>query len=84
MDKRMPDGLFGSDSAEPLIDFLARYRGGADWVGFLERRRGILGRLFHGPQKNVEFDVMRLIDAVLSASELIFDVRWHYDESGSL
>ena len=65
-------------------DFLARYRGGPDWVGFLERSRGILGRLFHGPQKNVEFDALRLIDAVLSSSELISDIRWHYDESASV
>ena len=64
-------------------DFLAGYRGGPDWVGFLEHRRGLVGRLFHRPQKNVEFDAVRLIDAVLSSSELISDVRWHYDESGS-
>ena len=64
-------------------DFLAQYRG-PDWVGLLERRRGIVGRVFRGRQKNVEFDAVRLIDAVLSSSELIFDVRWHYDESGSL
>jgi hypothetical protein len=43
-----------------------------DWVGFFrERRRGIVGRLFHGPQNNVEFDAVRLTDAVLSSSELI-------------
>ena len=64
-------------------DFLARYRG-PDWVGLLERRRGIVGRLFHGRQKNVQFDAVRLIDAVLSSSELISDIRWHYGESGPL
>jgi hypothetical protein len=64
-------------------DFLARYRGGADWVGFLERRRSIVARLFHWQQKNVEFDAVRLVDAVLSSSELIADVRWHYADSGS-
>ena len=61
-------------------DFLAMYRD-PDWVGVLERRRGIVGRLFHGQQKNVQFDAVRLIDAVLSSSELISDIRWHYDES---
>jgi hypothetical protein len=64
-------------------DFLARYRG-PDWVGLLERRRGIVGRLFHRQQKDVEFDAVRLIDAVLSSSELISDIRWHYDDSGAL
>jgi hypothetical protein len=65
-------------------DFLARYRGGLDWAGLLERRRSILGRFFHRQQKNVEFEAVRLIDAVLSSSELISDVRWRYDESGPL
>ena len=62
-------------------DFLARYRG-PDWVGLLERRRGIVGRLFHGRFKNVEFDALRLIDEVLSSSELISDIHWHYDDLG--
>ena len=65
-------------------DFLARYRGGPDWVGLLEHRRGIVARLFHRRQKNVEFDAVRLIDSVLSSSELITDVRWHYEEPWSL
>ena len=61
-------------------DFVAQYRS-PDWVGMLERRRGIVGRLFHRKQKDVEFCALRLIDAVLSSSELISDIRWHYDES---
>ena len=65
-------------------DFFARYRGGPDWVGLLEHRRGIVARLFHRRQKNVEFDAVRLIDSVLSSSELITDVRWHYEEPWSL
>ena len=65
-------------------DFLTRYRGGPDWVGFLERRRGLVGRLFQRPQKNVEFAAVKLIDVVLSSSELISDIRWHYDESESV
>ena len=63
-------------------DFVAWYRG-PDWVGLLERRLGILGRLFHWQRKNVEFCAIELIDAVLSSSEIISDIRWHYDESGS-
>lgn len=60
-------------------DFLTVYRG-PDWFGLLERRRGILARIFHGQQKNVQFDALRLIDEVLSSSDLISDVRWHYGE----
>ena len=54
------------------------------WLGLLERRRGILARIFHGQPKNVEFDALRLIDEVLSSSDLISDVRWHYDEPDGL
>jgi hypothetical protein len=64
-------------------DFVAWYRG-PDWVGLLERRLGFVARLFHRRQKSVEFSAVRLIDAVLSSSELISDIRWHYDESGPL
>ncbi len=64
-------------------DFIASYRD-PDWVGLLERRRGIVGRLFHRQQKEVEFCAVRLIDAVLSSSELISDIRWHYDDGESL
>lgn len=43
-----------------------------------------MSRLFHGQRKNVQLDAVRLVDAVLSSCELISDVRWHYNESGSL
>lgn len=58
-------------------DFLTLYRHPA-WLGLLERRPGILARIFHAPPKNVEFDALRLIDEVLSSSNLISDVRWYY------
>jgi hypothetical protein len=38
--------------------------------------RSVVGWLFNGHQKKVEFDAVRLIDAALSSSELISDVRW--------
>ena len=59
-------------------DFLTLYRDPV-WLGLLERRRGILARIFHVQPKNVEFDALRLIDEVLSSSDLISDVRWHYE-----
>ena len=60
-------------------DFLVRFRD-PDWVGLFERRRGIVGRLLRQQQKNVEFDALVLMDSMLSSSELISDVRWHYDD----
>jgi hypothetical protein len=64
-------------------DFTASYRD-PDWVGVLERRLGILGRLFHRQRKEVEFSAVQLIDAILSSSGLISDIRWHYDDGESL
>ena len=63
-------------------DFVAWYQG-PEWVGLLEQRLGIVGRLFRWQRKNVEFRAVELIDAVLSSSELISGIRWHYHESGS-
>lgn len=62
-------------------DFVTRYRG-PEWVGVLERRLGIVSRLFRKPQKNVEVRALQLLDEVLSSSGLISDIWWHYDESG--
>ncbi len=61
-------------------DFGVRFRD-PDWVGFLERRRGLVGRLFHTLQKNVEPDALMLVDSMLSSSDLISDVRWAHDDS---
>ena len=65
-------------------DFVTSYRGRTDWLGLLERRMSILGRLFNKQQKNIEFCALQLIDEVLSSSQLISDIWWHYDESGTL
>jgi hypothetical protein len=53
-------------------------------VGVLERRLGIVGRLFHRERKNVEFLALQFLDEVLTSSGLISDIWWHYDDSESL
>jgi hypothetical protein len=63
-------------------DFVVWYRG-PEWVGVLERRLGIVGRLFRRQRKNVEFCALQLLDEVLSSSGLISDIWWYYDESES-
>jgi hypothetical protein len=61
-------------------EFLVRFRD-PDWVGFLERRRSLLGRLFRRQQQSVDLDALVLVDSLLSSAELISDVCWHYDDS---
>jgi hypothetical protein len=63
-----------------LYDFLVRFRD-PDWVGLLERRRGLVSRLFRRQQKSVDLGALVLVDSMLSSAELISDVRWHYDDS---
>jgi hypothetical protein len=66
-----------------VYDFLVRLQD-AGWVGLLERRRGLLGRLFRLPQRSVELDALVLVDSMLSSAQLISDVRWHYDDREEL
>ena len=63
-----------------VYEFLVRLRD-PDWVGLLERKRGFVGRLFRRQPKSVELDALLLVDSMLSSTELISDVRWHYDAS---
>ena len=60
-------------------DFIVEFRN-PDWVGWLERRRTILEWLFGVQNKAVQRNALLLIHSVLSSSELISDVRWHYKE----
>lgn len=60
-------------------DFSVRFRD-PDWVGVLERKRGLLSRLFRWPRKNVELDAVAFVDSVLSSSQLVADIYWRYDD----
>ncbi len=61
-------------------EFLVSFRD-PDWAGSLERRQGLLARLFHRPQPSVDLNALVLLDTLLLSAELISDVRWHYDDN---
>jgi hypothetical protein len=63
-----------------VYELLVRFRD-PDWIGLLERKRGFVARLLRMPQKTVDLDALVLVDSMLSSGELIYDVRWHYDDS---
>jgi hypothetical protein len=63
-----------------VYEFLICFRD-PDWVGLLERRRGLVARLFRMQLKSVDLDALVLVDSLLSSAELISDVRWHYEDS---
>jgi hypothetical protein len=63
-------------------EFLVGYNG-SEWIGRLERRTGIIRFLFRRRQQPVDPAAVRLIDSVLSSSDLISDIRWDYAEEGA-
>lgn len=63
-------------------EFLVAYNG-SEWIGRLERRTGIVRFLFRRRQQPVDPAAVRLIDSVLSSSDLISDIRWDYAEEGA-
>jgi hypothetical protein len=62
-------------------DFSVRFQY-PDWIGVLERHRGLLSRLFRWPRKGVELEAVAFVDAMLSSSQLVSDVYWRYDDGG--
>lgn len=48
------------------------------WIGWLERKAGLLGSLFGARKRGIRPDGARAIHSVLSASPQISHVRWHH------
>jgi len=60
---------------ETDYQFLIVYRH-PEWIGSLERNPSILDRLLHRRRRTVGPEAVLLINSILSASELVQDVRW--------
>lgn len=61
-------------------DFVVGSRDQDEWLGWIERRVGFVASLLGGRARGIEVEAALEIDAVLSSSELIRDVRWHLEE----
>jgi hypothetical protein len=66
-------------------DFVISYRPGegeieGDWIGWLERRRGLLASVFGLRKKGIQPEAAQALHEVLSASADIRDVRWHFQK----
>lgn len=48
-----------------------------DWIGWLERRTGLISSLFGGRKRGIQPAAAQAIHAVLTGSPQIQDVRWH-------
>lgn len=49
------------------------------WIGWLERRRGLIASLFGGRKRDIEPAAPKAIDEILSSHPQIHGVRWHFD-----
>jgi len=47
------------------------------WVGWLERKRGLIGSVFAGRRRGVQPSAAQAIHQILTGSPVIRDVRWH-------
>lgn len=54
--------------------------GDATWIGFLERRRGLIGSLFGGRKRGIDPSAVETLHHVFSTSAQISDVRWHFQD----
>ena len=61
-------------------DFIVGWRDEDEWLGWLQRRVGLLASLLGARKKGIGVDATMKIDAVLSASDEIRDVRWHFEK----
>ena len=50
----------------------------AVWIGWLERKQGLLGSLFGGRKRGIQPEAVRLLHSVLSSSPEVTSIRWHY------
>jgi hypothetical protein len=51
------------------------------WIGWLERRRGLVGSILGGRERGIQPSAANVIDKILSHSTLIRDVRWQSREA---
>ncbi|HET6841139.1 MAG TPA: hypothetical protein VFK06_05550 [Candidatus Angelobacter sp.] len=48
------------------------------WIGFLERRRGLIAFLLGAHKRGIQPAAVRAIHEVLAGSPQIWDIRWHF------
>lgn len=63
-----------------LHDFIVGSRDEGGWLGWLERSAGFVASLLGARRRGISPEAALAIDSVLSASQKIQDVRWHFEE----
>ena len=58
-------------------DFVVGYNPDGHWMGWLERRRGLIASLFGARKRGIRADAANAIHSVLASAEGISEVRWY-------
>lgn len=53
-------------------------RAAGTWIGWVERRRGLIGSIFGGRKRGIQASATEAIHRVLASSPVIQEVRWHF------
>ena len=60
-----------------MYNFILGYSADEFWLGWLERKRGIVGSLFGMRRKGIQVEAVKLIHSVLISADFISEIRWH-------
>ena len=58
-------------------DFVIGHNPDGYWIGWLERKRGLLGSAFGMRKKGIQLDAANAIHSILVSSSDISHIRWH-------
>src|SRR5581483_10934869 len=72
--------VFGFSVWRYTYNFVLGFNADGYWLGWLERQRGLLPSLFGARRRGIQPVAVRVIHSILSSSEDISDVRWHFQK----
>jgi hypothetical protein len=60
--------------------FIVGYRGEEEWLGWVERKLGLLASLFGGRKRGIQPQATQAIKSALSSAPEIRAMRWHFEQ----
>lgn len=70
----------GFRSGRYAYNFVLAFNADGYWLGWLERQRGLVLSLLGARKRGIQPDAAKVIHSVLSSSEDISGVRWHFQK----
>lgn len=67
-------------SGGQIHEFILGYSADEFWLGWLERKRGMLGSMLGMRSSGIHAEAVNLIHSVLASANFVSNVRWHRRE----